>query len=292
MRSAKLFSSESPEDERNTPSSSANRASKFLEAIFAFFQYCLVHKLIIGVNVEERTFYGDCYYLINTKEESEDEDSLIFSFKDDVISKHYLDIAEYLKSRLEIKDRRVGVRTFHRCFVLSEARLLLEKKKISDTASVFDKLRSEGLITCCGPSELFQFVARIHHNGFVYVTPNAATTPNRGQVWTKRWLVLRENSLLFFNEQKRQLISEVPMSIATVIADDRSSHQGSSDNVGYHWTITTPTERVYLTNHSLVERDTWLGLLVPLNTIVGEENEILEQCEAIITSTSFWINNI
>jgi hypothetical protein len=41
----------------------------------------------------------------------------------------------------------------------------------------------------------------------------------------------------------------------------------------------------------VVEQNVWMQLLVPLTTIVSEENQLIEQAEAIIVSTSYFINS-
>ncbi len=43
-------------------------------------------------------------------------------------------------------------------------------------------------------------------------------------------------------------------------------------------------------SHSSAERDTWLDLMYPLNAVVGEENELIQQAEAIISSTTYHAN--
>jgi hypothetical protein len=128
-----------------------------------------------------------------------------------------------------------------------------------------------------GNAELFQFVPRVVHSGFVHVS-------TAGSSLAKRWAVLREKHLIVFGENRKQVVFEVELTMATCQLD----FSGSDD---FRLVVTTTSERIVMMTHSLCERNVWLALILPLNTVVAEENELIYQAEAIITSTSFFVNS-
>jgi hypothetical protein len=162
-----------------------------------------------------------------------------------------------------------------RSFLASEARAALNAD-----APLFETLVQENLICACvaGNVELFQFVPRVVHSGFLYVGTVGSTL-------SKRWVLLREKSLIVFGENRKQVLFEVELTMATCEPDF------SSNTDDFRFVVTTANERTVMMTHSLCERNVWLKLIAPLNTIVAEENELINQAEAIITSTSFFVNS-
>lgn len=132
--------------------------------------------------------------------------------------------------------------------------------------------------------EWLQFVPSVVHSGFAYV----------GDVgtWVRRWLVLREASLLVFNENRKQQVSEVQLtraSVDRVVADGRHNiTELARDQYAFY--LTTPAERVMIMMNSLSECDLWVEYILPLNAMVHEENELIQQAEAIICSTTYHAN--
>lgn len=358
---------------------SSSKASRFLEAIYAFLQHCVDLRLLVGVNKEEREFHADCFYVIT--ELSADGGEREQTDKD------LLGLVERLKRDLILRDRRQGLRSYNKTFLLSEASAILElylkdrwereqyalqeegsgqKNNINleqfhgerVVADALSRLQQENLIVCCAPPDVYQLVPRTVHQGYVYCSSNG--TPGGSLV--RRWALLRESSLLLFHDQRRHvLISEVDLTQATAESVDSAaflwmvgaSHIGATPSVsvvtsvatvsasrgggggggggavamasardgsgnvpatpggfvsgsvggvisggigaGDHlprvFTVTTATERLWIMTYSIVERNMWVDLLAPLNTVVAEENELITQAEAIITSTSFFSNN-
>ena len=244
--------------------SSASKAGKVLEGIHAFFQRCIDLKLLAGVNKEEQFFVSDCFYV-------ESGEGVVDSRE---VDRRLLDAVETVKRKVEVKDRRNGFRSV-RCFLASEAKTVLDKE-----VALFDAMLQENLIAPAAPghAEFFQFVPRVVHSGFVNVSvgSNAAMT--------RRWVVLREKSLIVMTDNRKQVLHEVELTSATCEPDFSSSDE-------FRFVVTTVNERFAMMTFSLCERSMWLQLIVPLNTIVYEENELIQQAEAIIVSCSYFVNS-
>ena len=243
-----------------------SKATKLAEAINLFLQRCVDLKFLVGINREEKVFLGDCFYVMRLEEDAR-------GVPDKEVDRKLLDLVELLKRRVEVRDRRNGFRSV-RSFVASEARAVLNAD-----APLFEALAQENLICACvaGNVDLFQFVPRVVHSGFLHVG-------SVGNTLAKRWVLLREKSLIVFGENRKQVLFEVELAMATCEPD-------FSTNDDFRFVVTTTNERIVMMTHSLCERNVWLKLVAPLNTIVAEENELINQAEAIITSTSFFVNS-
>jgi hypothetical protein len=243
-----------------------SKASKMADAVSAFFQRCVDLKFLVGVNRDEKFFLLDCFYVIRLEEGARGP-------PDKEVDRRLLDLVELLKRRVEVKDRRNGFRSV-RSFLASEARVVLHAD-----APLFETLAQENLIAACvaGNTELYQFVPRVVHSGFLNVGAV-------GSALVRRWVVLREKSLIVFGENRKQVLFEVELTMATCEPDYLS-------NEDFRFVVTTTNERTVMMTHSVCERNVWLKLIVPMNTVVAEENELINQAEAIITSTSFFVNS-
>ncbi len=243
-----------------------SKAAKVAEAINTFLQRCVDLKFLVGVNREEKLCLGDCFYVLRLEEGAR-------GAPDKEVDRKLLDLVELLKRRVEVKDRRHGFRSV-RSFVASEARAALNAD-----APLFETLAQENLICACaaGNVELYQFVPRVVHSGFLHLGAV-------GSALAKRWVLLREKSLIVFGENRKQVLFEVELTMATC----EPEYSGNDD---FRFVVTTTNERIVMMTHSVCERNVWLKLIVPMNTIVAEENELINQAEAIITSTSFFVNS-
>ena len=264
-----------------------NMGVQLLEQIGTFFQRCVDLRLLSGVNHEERQFHSDVFYVV--------EEARI---KPQELDRALLDQIEFLKKNVEVRDRRYRLRSYM-AFLASEARGCLGEK-----GPGFQVLLDAGLVECICEPDFFQFVPRLVHSGYVFVTQSAGSAG-----FTRKWVVLREKSLLFYHENRRQLQFEVELTLAWAEALDHHSNLSALDGIGGlgsssnnlmthnnepsspQWLIVTPTQRITCLTTSPVEQQTWLQLIVALTTVVSEENQIIEQAEAIIVSTSFFINS-
>jgi hypothetical protein len=145
-----------------------------------------VHRL------EEKLFHSDCFYAID-KAATKDVD------------KKCAEVVEFLKKKVEVRERRHRIRSYE-SFLKSDALELLGAEK-----ALFQRLVEENLIVCISEPDFFQFVPRVLHSGFVYVSTHVGGIGG----YSRRWVVLRETSLIFNHENKKQLIFEIDLSHAT-----------------------------------------------------------------------------
>jgi hypothetical protein len=248
---------------------SASKASKVLDAINVFLHRCLEMRFLVGVNKDEKQVLGDCFYVMRL-DGSEEERSAGLE-----MDKTLLECVDLLKRKVEVKDRRMGFRSV-RGFLAAEAKAVLGERGVM----LFESLVRENLValTSSGYNEIFHFVPRVVHSGFVNVSTAGAT-------FVRRWVVLREKSVIVFAENRKLIQSEIELTMATCEADVLNSTEHE-----HRFVLTTATERIVMMTSSSYERDVWLNLIRPLNTVISEENELINQAEAIITSCSFYLH--
>ncbi len=185
--------------------SNKTKATRLIETLHAFFQLCVQADLLTCVNVAERAFLPDCFYVISEREPPRDP-------RAELSTRRMLEVLNRMRRLgVEVKDRRFSLRAYPACFVRAEAVKWLESVNYEAPDEFLRHCQQEGTIVSVlnAPElELFQFVPRVVHSGFVYV--------GGAGNWTRRWAVLREYSLLLFNETKRQqLLSETSLPVAT-----------------------------------------------------------------------------
>lgn len=253
-----------------------SKAAAFLAAAGEFFRLCLAAKLLVCLNGENHALCSDCFYLEHQPQ---------LDAAAEQRARRMTDALVRLKGAVESRDRRVGLRTYTNCFERTEAVAWLTSNlgPGEEPEAFLDECVREGavlvLLSNAGDARglLMQVVPRVAHSGFVY-----AGAPNN---WVRRWAVLRETVLLLFHEtKKQQQVAEIKLTVATC----QVQPGGGEDT--FLWAVTTPHERLLLMSHSNAERDLWVDLMAPVNTVVGEENELLMQAEAIIASTTYHAN--
>jgi hypothetical protein len=209
-----------------------SRASKVLEAIQSFLQKCVDLKLLVGVNKEEKMMLNDVFYTIRLDPSESSAPSGVET------DKALLDCVEVLKRKVEVKDRRAGFRSIHG-FLAADAKAALQEK-----SGLFDVLVRENLIAAPNSSypDILQFVPRVVHSGYVHVSVGGGT-------FARKWVVLREKSVIVFAENRKLQQFEIEMTAATCEMDNSSANlSGStaSNEIEYRFVLTTAAERIVL----------------------------------------------